>query len=441
LSIPQIPGEPTADYPSVRAPHGAGLSCKGWQQEAALRMLMNSLDPEIAERPDALLARDGLGRAVAGSIAFRATVDALRALDSDETLLVRSCKPAGVFPTREDAPRVLVADSDTAADWTYIGPQGFLPAADEILGAAARKHFDGDLAGKLIASGSMSGACGALSLAATMNGGAFLGIDGDPDRVKRRVKTGYCDVMVNDLDEALRILKNAVRKREAASVGLARDSADVIPEMASRGVVPDLLIGANDSYARVREAVETLKGYGAVVVASERLTDTADQGCKTLLCVALSGEAADIQRVDRLILELFAANENLCRWIKAVKSRVRHQGLPARAFSLAAEERRTFGAAVNELVSRGELKAPIMLARDRATPSADAAKIKHGDSGMLTGANELSVLLGQANGATMALFRRCDDRADKSQIIAQAVVSDGTKEMAVRIERVFAHEV
>jgi urocanate hydratase len=400
---------------------------------------MNSVDPEVAEPPEQLIASGASGNTTSDWDAYRAAVDALRTLDNDETLLIRSGEVAGVFPTRENAPRVLIVDSDPASSWTYIGPQGFLPTAYELFAAAARQHFGGDLAGKLIARGRMSGACGALSLAATMNGAAFLGIDADPERVKRRVKAGYCDVMVNDLDEALRILKNAVRKREAASVGLARDPADVIPEMASRGVVPDLLIGENDSDARMREAAETLKSFGAVIVASEHLTDSADARGETLLCIALSGEPLDIQRVDRLILELFASNEHLCHWIKAVKSRVRHQGLPARACSLTADERRVFGAALNELVARGELKAPILMAHERATPSTRGEGMQQEDPATFTGSHEIGALLDQAAGATWAVFQCGDEGPDKPQIIAKATVADGTKEMAVRIEQTFAN--
>ena len=253
-------------YQPVRAPRGTALSCKGWQQEAALRMLMNNLDPEVAEKPEDLIVYGGRGKAARNWECFHAIVARLEALENDETLLVQSGKPVGIFRTHSYAPRVLIANSNlvghwsdwehfdeldraglmmygqmTAGSWIYIGTQGILQGTYETFAAAARKHFGGDLAGKLIVSGGMGGMGGAQPLAATLNGAAFLGIDVDPERIKRRVKTGYCDVMVNDLDEALRILKNAVRKREATSVGLVGNCADVIPELARRGVVPDLL--------------------------------------------------------------------------------------------------------------------------------------------------------------------------------------------------------
>src|ERR1700722_13161709 len=249
-----------------RAARGTAISCKGWQQEAALRMLMNNLDPEVAENPADLVVYGGTGRAARNWACFHAIVRTLKELANDETLLVQWGKPIAVFRTHEYAPRVLLCNSNlvghwnnwerfheldraglmmygqmTGGGWIYIGTQGILQGTYETFAAAARKHFGGSLAGKLVASGGMGGMGGAQPLAATMNGAAFLGIDVDPERIKRRVKSGYCDVMVNSLDEALRILKNAVRQGEATSVGLVGNCADLIPEMAKRGVVPDLL--------------------------------------------------------------------------------------------------------------------------------------------------------------------------------------------------------
>src|SRR5689334_11062189 len=249
-----------------RAPRGTEISCKGWQQEAALRMLLNNLDPEVAEKPEELVVYGGRGKAARNWECFHAIVKSLRELANDETLLVQSGKPVAIFRTHEYAPRVLLCNANlvghwnnwekfeeldraglmmygqmTAGSWIYIGTQGILQGTYETFGAAARKHFGGTLSGKLVASGGMGGMGGAQPLAATMNGAAFLGIDADPERIKKRLKTGYCDVMVTSLDEALRILKNAVRKGEATAVGLVGNCADVIPEMAKRGVVPDLL--------------------------------------------------------------------------------------------------------------------------------------------------------------------------------------------------------
>src|SRR5574341_1164505 len=271
--------ENRAGYRPVRAPRGTATSCKGWQQEAALRMLMNNLDPEVAERPEELIVYGGTGKAARNWACFEAIVRSLRELENDETLLVQSGKPVGIFRTHEYAPRVLIANANlvghwsnweqfgeleraglmmygqmTAGSWIYIGTQGILQGTYETFAAAARKHFGGDLSGKLVVSGGMGGMGGAQPLAATMNGGAFLGVDVDPERIKRRVKTGYCEVMVKDLDEALRILKNAVRKREATSVGLVGNCADVIPAMAQRGIVPDLLTDQTSAH-------DPLNGY------------------------------------------------------------------------------------------------------------------------------------------------------------------------------------
>src|SRR6202051_1587593 len=250
----------------IHAPRGNEHMCKGWHQEAAMRMLMNNLDPEVAENPDQLVVYGGTGRAARSWDAFDAIVRSLRALENDETLLVQSGKPVGVVRTHDEAPRVLIANSNlvprwatwdefrrlealglmmygqmTAGSWIYIGTQGILQGTYETFAACAQQHFGGDLKVKLVVTGGIGGMGGAQPLAATMNGAAFLGIDVDPERIKKRLKTGYIGVMVTSLDEALRVLKNAVRKGEATSVGLVGNCADLIPVLAERGVVPDLL--------------------------------------------------------------------------------------------------------------------------------------------------------------------------------------------------------
>src|SRR5580693_1033190 len=431
-----------------RAARGTTLSSKGWQQEAALRMLMNNLDPDVAERPDDLVVYGGTGKAARNWECFHAIVASLRSLENDETLLVQSGKPVGIFRTHEYAPRVLIANSNlvghwnnwerfneldrsglmmygqmTAGSWIYIGTQGILQGTYETFAAAARKHFGGTLAGKLVVSGGMGGMGGAQPLAATLNGGAYLGIDVDPERIKRRLRTGYCDVMVNDLDEALRILKNAVRKGEPASVGLVGNCAEIIPELARRGVVPDLLtdqtsahdpIGgyipsgltveqaddlrkknpdeykdrALDSIAAHVRGMLDLQKLGAITFdygnnirtfAFERgVTNAYDfpgfvpAYIRPLFCegrgpfrwAALSGEPSDIHRTDKLVLEMFPENEALSRWIGLARKRVRFQGLPARICWLGYGERHKFGLALNDLVARRELKAPIVIGRD-----------------------------------------------------------------------------
>src|ERR1700748_995539 len=269
----------SSTYTPIRAPRGTEISCKGWQQEAAMRMLMNNLDEEVAERPRDLVVYGGTGRAARSWEAYHAIVRSLKNLESDETLLVQSGKPVGVFKTHDYAPRVLIANSNlvghwsnwekfneleraglmmygqmTAGSWIYIGSQGIVQGTFETFSAAGEKHFGGDLSGKLIVSGGMGGMGGAQPLAATMAGAAFLGIDVDPERIKKRLKTGYCDFMVNSLDEALRILKNAVRKKENISVGLVGNCADVIPDLAERGVVPDILTDQTSAH-------DPLNGY------------------------------------------------------------------------------------------------------------------------------------------------------------------------------------
>src|ERR1043166_2039264 len=266
-------------YTRIRAPRGTSLTCKGWQQEAALRMLMNNLDEEVAERPRDLVVYGGTGGAARRWEADPAIVAALKSLADDETLLVQSGKPVGVFKTHEYAPRVLIANSNlvghwsnwekfndleraglmmygqmTAGSWIYIGSQGIIQGTFETFAAAAEKHFGGELAGKLVVSGGMGGMGGAQPLAATMTGATFLGIDVDPERIRKRLKSGYCDFMVTTLDEALRILKNAVRKKEGVSVGLIANCADVIPELAERGVVPDILTDQTSAH-------DPLNGY------------------------------------------------------------------------------------------------------------------------------------------------------------------------------------
>jgi urocanate hydratase len=446
--MPKIETPDATGYQPQRAPRGSTISCKGWQQEAALRMLMNNLDPEVAEKPEDLIVYGGRGKAARNWKCYEAIVASLRSLGNDETLIVQSGKPVGIFRTHDYAPRVLIANSNlvghwsnwkhfdeldraglmmygqmTAGSWIYIGTQGILQGTYETFASAGRKHFQGDLAGKLVASGGMGGMGGAQPLAATLNGAAFLGIDVDPERIKRRVKTGYCDVMVNDLDEALRILKNAVRKREATSVGLVGNCADVIPQLARRGVVPDLLtdqtsahdpIGGyipqgldvtqaaelrkNDSESYRKRSMESMARHVEGMLALQKLgsvtfdygnnirTFAFEQGVKNaydfpgfvpayirpLFCegrgpfrwAALSGEASDIYRTDQLVLEMFPRDEILTRWIQLAQKRVRFQGLPARICWLGYGERDKFGLALNDLVARGELKGPIVIGRD-----------------------------------------------------------------------------
>jgi urocanate hydratase len=513
-----------------RAARGTAISCKGWQQEAALRMLMNNLDPEVAENPADLVVYGGTGKAARNWECFHAIVRTLKELANDETLLVQSGKPIAVFRTHEYAPRVLLCNSNlvghwnnwerfheldraglimygqmTAGSWIYIGTQGILQGTYETFAAAAVKHFGGSLAGKLVASGGMGGMGGAQPLAATMNGAAFLGIDVDPERIKRRVKSGYCDVMVNSLDEALRILKNAVRKGEATSVGLVGNCADLIPEMAKRGVVPDLLTdqtSAHDpiggyvpngmtlpaalelrksdpteykkrSMAAMAQHVQgmlDLQKLGAVTFdyGNNIRTFAFEHGVKNaydfpgfvpayirpLFCegkgpfrwAALSGEASDIARADQLVLDLFPENEHLARWIKLAQKRVKFQGLPSRICWLGYGERDKFGLGLNDLVARGELKAPIVIGRDHldcgsvASPYRETESMKDG-SDAIADWPLLNALVNTASGASwVSIHNGGGVGIGYSQHAGQVTVADGTKEMAARIERVLTND-
>jgi urocanate hydratase len=516
--------------PVVRGPRGTSLTCKGWQQEAAMRMLMNNLDPDVAEKPAELIVYGGRGKAARNWNCYHAIVKSLQSLAADETLLVQSGKPVAIFRTHEYAPRVLIANSNlvghwsnweqfdaldraglmmygqmTAGSWIYIGSQGILQGTYETFAAAGRKHFGGDLAGKLIASGGMGGMGGAQPLAATLNGAAFLGIDVDPERIKRRVKTGYCDVMVNDLDEALRILKNAVRKREAVSVGLIGNCADVIPELAKRGVVPDILTdqtSAHDplygyipqglsveeaselrqknpddykkrslaSIARHVEGILALQKLGSITFdyGNNIRTFAFQQGVKNaydfpgfvpayirpLFCegrgpfrwAALSGEASDIHRTDQLVLEMFPHDEVLTRWIRLAQKRVQFQGYPARICWLGYGERDKFGLALNDLVARGELKAPIVIGRDHldcgsvASPYRETESMKDG-SDAVADWPLLNALLNTASGASwVSIHNGGGVGIGYSLHAGQVTVADGTKEMAARIERVLTND-
>jgi len=437
------------EYRPIRAPRGTRLTCKGWHQEAALRMLMNNLDEEVAERPQDLIVYGGTGKAARNWECYHALVEALKGLENDETLLVQSGKPVGIFQTHEWAPRVLIANANlvghwsswekfrelerlglimygqmTAGSWIYIGTQGILQGTYETFAAAAQKHFGGDLAGRLVVSGGMGGMGGAQPLAATMNGAAFLGIEVDVEKIKRRIRSGYCDICVNSLDEALRILKNAVRQKQAVSVGLVGNCAELIPELARRGVVPDVLTDQTSAHdplngyvpagLSVKEATELRakspedylkRSYESIARHVTGMLELQKLGAATfdygnnirtmafeyggvknaynfsgfvpaylrpLFCegrgpfrwVALSGEPDDVYRTDNLALELFPENAILNRWIRLARKHVKFQGLPARICWLGYGERALFGERLNDLVAKGELQAPIVIGRD-----------------------------------------------------------------------------
>lgn len=473
----------------VSAPRGSAISCKGWHQEAALRMLMNNLDPEVAEKPDELIVYGGTGKAARDWRAFHAIVNSLRELENDETLLVQSGKPVGIFRTHEYAPRVLIANANlvgqwsnwdefhrlermgltmygqmTAGSWIYIGSQGIVQGTFETFAAAARKHFDGSLDGKLVVSGGMGGMGGAQPLAATMNGACFLGVEVDPARIEKRIRTGYCDQITTNLDDALRIIDEARAKGEPVAVGLVGNCADVIPELARRGVVPDVLtdqtsahdalngyvpngmsldqattLRRDDPAEYTRRSMESMAAhvrgmlelkrmgsvtfdYGNNIRAQARLAGVDDafeipgfvpEYIRPLFCqgrgpfrwVALSGNPEDIRRTDQLALELFPDDQVLSRWLKLASERVKFQGLPSRICWLGYGERAEFGEAMNDMVRTGKLEAPIVIGRDHLDTGSVASPYRETEA-MLDGSDAiadwplLNAMLNTASGAS-----------------------------------------
>ncbi|HKW48827.1 MAG TPA: urocanate hydratase [Gemmatimonadaceae bacterium] len=514
----------------VRAPRGTTLSCKSWQQEAALRMLMNNLDPEVAERPQDLVVYGGTGRAARSWDAFDAIVRTLRTLANDETLLVQSGKPVGVFRTHTWAPRVLIANSNlvgrwanwdyfreleraglimygqmTAGSWIYIGSQGILQGTYETFGAVAREHFGGSLAGRFVLTAGLGGMGGAQPLAATMNGGALLGVDVDEARIDKRLATGYCDRKTHRLDEALAWIREATEARRALSVGIVGNAAELLPELVRRGVTPDVLTdqtSAHDtlngyvpagltleaaaelrrrdpaayvtrSTASISEHVRAMlemqrRGAIAFDYGNNIRTVALDNGVKDafsipgfvpeyirpLFCqgkgpfrwVALSGDERDLARTDELVLELFPHDAHLRRWIELAREKVHFQGLPARICWLGQGDRARFGVALNDLVARGELSAPIVIGRDHldtgsvASPFRETEAMKDG-SDAIADWPILNALLNTASGASWVSFHHGGGVGIGNSLHAgQVIVADGTPEMRVRLERVLTND-
>ncbi|HUQ45644.1 MAG TPA: urocanate hydratase [Gemmatimonadaceae bacterium] len=514
----------------VRAPRGTTISCKGWQQEAALRMLMNNLDPEVAERPDELVVYGGTGKAARSWAAFDAIVTALRALEHDETLLVQSGKPVAVFRTHRSAPRVLIANSNlvgrwatwehfrelerqglmmygqmTAGSWIYIGSQGIVQGTYETFGAVARAHFGGSLAGRLVVTAGLGGMGGAQPLAATMQGAVMLAFDPDESRIDKRLATGYCDAKAGSLDEGLAMAEKARRERRAFSVGVVMNAAPALEELVRREVVVDVLTDQTSAHdmlrgylpdgisladaAALRErdpagyvaastatavrhvrAMLALRRGGAVTFdyGNNIRTVALDAGVsdafeipgfipeyiRPLFCegkgpfrwVALSGDPADIERTDRLVLDLFPGDEHLRRWITLAQERIRFQGLPARICWLGQGERATFGVALNDLVARGELSAPIAIGRDHldtgsvASPFRETEAMKDGTDAV-SDWPILNALLNVASGATWVSFHHGGGVGIGNSLHAgQVIVADGTPEMRERLQRVLTND-
>jgi urocanate hydratase len=514
----------------IRAPRGNTLTCKGWAQEAAMRMLMNNLDPEVGENPAALVVYGGRGKAARNWACYDAIVRSLRELENDETLLVQSGKPVGIFRTHTDAPRVLIANSllvpawanaayfreledrglimygqMTAGSWIYIGTQGILQGTYETFAAAGQKHFGSSLKGKLIVTGGMGGMGGAQPLAATMNGAACLIIEVDRWRIERRVQTRYCDRLAENLDEALQLVLTAKEKGEALSVGLVGNCADILPELIRRKIVPDILTDQTSAHDELNgyvphgiayeKALELRKtnpqeyierAYESMAVHVQAMLELQKRGAVTfdygnniraqaqkagvknafdfpgfvpayirpLFCegkgpfrwAALSGDPEDIRVTDKLALDLFRENESLRRWIQLAGERVKFQGLPARICWLGYGERAKFGVALNELVAKGKIKAPMVIGRDHLDTGSVASPNRETES-MLDGSDAiadwpiLNALLNTASGASWVSVHHGGGVGIGYSIHAgQVIVADGTKEASARLERVLTND-
>jgi urocanate hydratase len=510
----------------VSAPRGATLSCKGWPQEAALRMLMNNLDPEVAERPDDLIVYGGSGRAARSWPAFDAIVAALRRLEHDETLVVQSGKPVALFQTHPWAPRVLIANAllvpawatweifrsledrgltmygqMTAGSWIYIGTQGILQGTYETLAELARVHFGGGLARRVVVTAGLGGMGGAQPLAVTMNGGIALVVEVDAQRIERRLATRYVDERAGSLDDALARIERYRSAGTARSIALEANAADVLPEIVRRGFVPDVVTDQTSAHdalngyvpngltladaeslrrtdperyvarslaamaAHVR-AMLALKRAGAVtfdygnniraqaekagVPDAFEIPGFVPEYIRPLFCegkgpfrwAALSGDPSDIAATDALALEMFAGNAPLCRWIRLAGERVAFQGLPARICWLGYGERARFGLAINDLVRRGVLKAPIVIGRDHldtgsvASPNRETENMRDG-SDAIADWPVLNALLNTSSGATwVSVHHGGGVGIGYSLHAGMVVVADGTREADEKLQRV-----
>ncbi len=516
--------------PAVRAPRGTELSCKGWLQEAALRMLMNNLDPEVAERPADLVVYGGSGRAARSWEAFDAIVGELRRLESDETLLVQSGKPVGVFRTHPLAPRVLIANSNlvpawgtweefrrleklglimygqmTAGSWIYIGTQGILQGTFETLAELAQQHYGGTLAGKITLTGGLGGMGGAQPLAVTMNGGVCIAVEVDPGRIQRRLETGYVDRMTDKLEEAIQLAEAARAAREPLSIALLGNTAEVLPELLRRGFHPDVVtdqtsahdalngyVPAGVSLAAaaelrqknpelyIKRAMESIATHvGAMLVFQERGSVVFDYGnniraqarkaglerafdfpgfvpayIRPLFCrgkgpfrfAALSGDPADIARADEALLKAFPDDPVLARWIPLARKRVAYQGLPSRICWLGFGERDRAGLVLNDLVRRGEIKAPIVIGRDHLDSGSVASPYRETE-GMKDGSDAiadwplLNAMLNTASGAAWVSIHHGGGVGIGYSLHAGMVcVADGSEEADERLSRVLTND-
>jgi urocanate hydratase len=516
----------------VRAPRGSAITCRNWLIEAAYRMIQNNLDPEVAENPDALVVYGGIGKAARNWDCFEAILKSLRELGEDETLLVQSGKPVGVFRTHVDAPRVLIANSNlvpkwatwehfheldrkglmmygqmTAGSWIYIGSQGIVQGTYETFVEAGRQHYGGNLAGRWILTAGLGGMGGAQPLAATFAGACSLNIECQQSRIDFRLRSRYLDELATDLDDALARLKRYTAAGKAVSIGLLGNAADVLPELVKRaksgGLKPDLVTDQTSSHDLVNgylPAGWSVEGWKAAQLDAGQhaaLKDAAAESCavhvramldfqtmgiptvdygnnirqvafdagvknafdfpgfvpayvRPLFCqgkgpfrwVALSGDPEDIRKTDAKMKELFPQDAPLHRWLDMASERIAFQGLPARICWIGLGERHRAGLAFNEMVQRGELKAPIVIGRDHldsgsvASPNRETESMKDG-SDAVSDWPLLNALLNTAGGATwVSLHHGGGVGMGYSQHSGVVIVCDGTEAAAKRIERV-----
>ena len=433
---------------SIIAPKGTELSCKNWQIEAPYRMIQNNLDPDVAENPDELVVYGGKGKAARSWECYDAILDTLKRMDEDETLLIQSGKPIGVIKTHTTSPRVLIANSNlvpnwatwehfneldkeglmmygqmTAGSWIYIGTQGILQGTYETFAAAAKQHYNSDLTGKLVVTAGLGGMGGAQPLSVTMNNGVIICIEIDPFRIQRRLETKYLNVATDSLDDALSMARDAQQKGEPLSIGLQGNAADIVPQMATLGIIPDMVTDQTSAHDELdgyvpngmtyKEALKLRKSdpekyinesYRAMAEHCQGMLDLKAQGAiafdygnnlrgqankagvdnafdfpgfvpayiRDLFCqgkgpfrwVALSGDPEDIYKTDEKVLEMFPEDETLSRWIKMAREQVQFQGLPSRICWLGYTQRAKFGVALNQMVASGELSAPVVIGRD-----------------------------------------------------------------------------
>ncbi|PWI58977.1 urocanate hydratase [Sulfoacidibacillus thermotolerans] len=510
----------------IRAPRGSERSCKGWEQEAALRMLMNNLDPEVGERPSDLVVYGGRGKAARNWEAYDAIVRALRKLENDETLLIQSGKPVGVFRTHEDAPRVLLANSllvpayatwehfdeldrkglmmfgqMTAGSWIYIGSQGILQGTYETFAEAARQHRGGTLAGTWTLTAGLGGMGGAQPLAVTMNDGVALIAEVDRQRILRRLETRYLDVFAQDLDEAIVRMQDAVAKKQPLSIAVHMNAVDLFQALIARNLIPDFVTDQTSAHdplygylpqGMTVEEGERMRQTDAVAYVTRAKTSMADhvrlmlemkrrgaivfdygnnirqvafdQGVKEafdfpgfvpayirpLFCegkgpfrfAALSGDPADILRADQLALELFPHDAHLRSWIEKAQQKVEFQGLPARICWLGYGERAKFGLAINELVKKGEIKAPIVIGRDHldagsvASPNRETESMKDGSDAVADWPILNALLNTAAGGSWISVHHGGGVGMGYAIHAGMVVVADGSERAARKLGRV-----